>query len=277
MPTERQQLIEAYLQDRGFAGLGELAAKLGVSESTVRRDLESIESRGLARRTHGGAFWTGESKSMTLFDDRKDGRWNAKAAIANAAAELIEEGDTILLDGGSTTYELARRLTNRSLQVVTNSLPVAHVLSRGSDIDLVMIGGCVRGRTAVSIGPLAIEQIKQINVQKAFLSIAAANENGFFNSDMMLVESERAMLNAADHITVVADSEKFGKVSLSRICELSGVDRVISDTEIGSKWKTTLHDAGVDLVLSAKENASTTGIPLRNHVDPSFKEVETKR
>ncbi len=251
MATEtRRDRLRELVQARGFAALGELASSLEVSESTIRRDLELLELAGEARRTHGGVYWTGESDTIQVFESRKDDQWPAKQAIGVAAAALIEDHDTILLDGGSTTYELARQLISRPLQVVTNSLPVAHLLSTSDSIDLVMIGGCVRGRTSVTIGPMADSMLAGINVRKAFLSVAGINEQGYFNSDMMLVESEKVMLARADQAYVVADSSKFGRVSLSRLCGLQDVHGVVADDGLDSKWKQWLESAGVELVLA---------------------------
>jgi DeoR/GlpR family transcriptional regulator of sugar metabolism len=257
--TRRDQLGEC-VQASGFASLGELAASLSVSESTIRRDLEILERDGLVKRTHGGAFWTGESETMEVFRTRRDDHWMAKSAIGREAAKLIEDHDTILLDGGSTTYELARQLVGRPLQVVTNSLPVAHLLSSSDSIDLVIIGGCVRGRTAVTIGPMADAMLHSINVGKAFLSVAGITDRGYFNSNMMLVESEKAMLAAADQAIVVADSSKFGRVSLSRLCGLQEVHGVVTDTDLQTKWKDHLELAGVDLRLaqSSRQKSNTT-------------------
>lgn len=246
----RRDRLRALVQTRGFAALGELAESLTVSESTIRRDLEQLEREGLARRTHGGVFWTGEPSTMRAFRTRRDDAWAAKRAIGMAAAEMVEDHDTILLDGGSTTYELARQLVGRPLQVVTNSLPVAQLLSASDSIDLVMIGGCVRGRTSVAIGPLAEQMLHSINVGKAFLSVAGVTERGFFNSDMMLVENEQAMLASTDHAIVVADSSKFGRVSLSRLCGLGDVNAVVSDGELESAWKGRIDSAGVELRLA---------------------------
>ena len=247
----RRGRLQELIQARGFASLGELAETLNVSESTIRRDLEHLESTGIARRTHGGVFWTGGSDTMRVFETRRDADWSAKAAIGEMAAALVEDHDTILLDGGSTTYELARHLVGRPLQVVTNSLPVAHLLSSSESIDLVMIGGCVRGRTAVAIGPMADSMLHSINVGKAFLSVAGITDRGYFNSNMMLVESEKAMLASADRAIVVADSSKFGKVSLSRLCGLHEVHAVVTDSSLDSKWKEHLALAGTEVVLAA--------------------------
>ena len=139
-------------------------------------------------------------------------------AIARAASELIEEGDTILLDGGSTTYELAQLLVGRPLQVVTNSLPVANLLT-SSDADLVMVGGYIHTRTGVSLGPYAIQMLRSLNVRRAVLSVAGVNDEGFYNSNLLLVETEQAMMKAADEVIVVADSTKFGCTSLARLCQ----------------------------------------------------------
>ncbi len=247
----RRTKLRDLIQSRGFASLGELADTLQVSESTIRRDLDYLESSGTARRTHGGVFWTGGSDTLRVFETRRDTDWSAKAAIGQMAAALVEDHDTILLDGGSTTYELARHLVGRPLQVVTNSLPVAHLLASSESIDLVMIGGCVRGRTAVAIGPMADSMLHSINVGKAFLSVAGITDRGYFNSNMMLVESEKAMLSSADRAIVVADSSKFGKVSLSRLCGLHEVHAVVTDSNLDSKWKEHLALAGTEVVLAA--------------------------
>ena len=193
---------------------------------------------------------------MPIFRDRRDDRWAAKRAIGLAAAGLVEDHETILLDGGSTTYELARQLVGRPLQVVTNSLPVAQLLSASDSIDLVMIGGCVRGRTAVAIGPMTETMIRGISVSKAFLSVAGVTDRGFFNSDMMLVENEKAMLAATDRAIVVSDSSKFGRVSLSRLCGLGDVHVVISDSDLDSRWKQTLDLSGVELRLAHPDSTT---------------------
>lgn len=266
----RRDLVRQEVQTKGFASLGELADSFGVSESTIRRDLEFLESTGEARRTHGGVFWTGDTSTMRVFEDRRDAMWPAKAAIGAAAARLVDDHDTILLDGGSTTYELARHLVSRPLQVVTNSLPVAHLLSSSNSIDLVMIGGFVHGRTAVAIGPLADQMLSSINVAKAFLSVAGITERGYFNSDMMLVESEKAMIAAAGKTFVVTDHTKFGRVSLSRLCGLNEVNTVVTDSGLDSQWKSQMESAGVDLVLAAAEEKLQNEISSGQEISPGM-------
>ncbi len=126
------------LRQHGFVSILDLRDVLDVSESTIRRDLEYLEESGEAKRTHGGVFSTGPSSSVKQFGSRK-GNWDLKRAVAILAAEQIEDHETILLDGGSTTYELARQLVGRPLQIVTNSLPVANLFASNDMVDLVFL------------------------------------------------------------------------------------------------------------------------------------------
>src|ERR1700719_719117 len=198
------------VRSRGFASLPELADQLKVSESTIRRDLDYLEDVGSAKRTHGGVFYTGSSPKLPHFDERQPAQWDKKRLIARRAAELIENGDTLLLDGGTTAYEVARLLVGRPLQVVTNSLPVANLFASSANTDLVLLGGYVYPRTGVSLGPYANEMVDRLNVRKTVVSVAAINLRGFYNSNLLLVETERAMMQAAEEVIVVADSTKFG-------------------------------------------------------------------
>ncbi len=247
---QRRGELRRIVQTRGFASLSDLADSLQVSESTVRRDVEFLEQQGEARRTHGGVFWTGSAAEMRVFDTRGDSAAPQKRAIAAATAARIADGETILLDGGSTTYELARQLVSRPLQVVTNSLPVANLLSSCEQIDLVLIGGCVHHKTGVTIGPMADSQLSTLRVDKAFLSVAGIDEDGFYNSNLLLVETEKMMRRIAKETIIVADSTKFGKASLSRLCGMDDVRTVVTDLDLAESWQNRMRDAGVELVLA---------------------------
>jgi DeoR family transcriptional regulator, fructose operon transcriptional repressor len=264
LAEERRNRVLELVRLRGFASLPELASTLGVSESTVRRDLDYLEETGVARRTHGGALYTGPSPKLPHFDVRQSVEWDKKRSIAAAAGRLIEDGDTVLLDGGSTTYELARVLVDKPLQVVTNSLPVAMLFSARENVDLVLVGGYIHCRTGVSLGPYAVEMLRELNVRRAVLSVAGINAGGYYNSNLLLVETERAMMKAADEVIVVADSTKFGRTSLARMCELGEVDLVVTDFEIGQEWRTRLTDAGVRLVLADAEVLGGDGQKTNN-------------
>jgi DeoR/GlpR family transcriptional regulator of sugar metabolism len=251
LPEERRHRILEYVRLKGgFASLPELVEDLQVSESTIRRDLDYLEETGAARRTHGGVFYTGGPPKPPYVGEQP-AQWDKKQAIAAKAAELIENNDTLLLDGGSTTYELARRLVGRSLQVVTNSLPVANLFAANAYTDLVLIGGYVYPRTGVTLGAFANEMLKGVNVRKALLSVAGITERGFYNNNALLVETESAMLHAADEVIVLADSSKLGRQGLVHLCELGRVNRLVVDDEIADDWRGKIAEAGVELIVAS--------------------------
>jgi len=249
LESRRDQLLELVRQ-YGFAALPDLASSLDVSESTVRRDLDALEKSGVAKRTHGGVFYTGPSPSVAHFQQRRSQDREKKRLIAERAALLVEDGDTVLLDGGSTTYELARQLVGRGIQVVTNSLPVANLFTQVGDHDLVFIGGYVHLRTGVSLGPYANEMLQRLNVRRSFLSVAGITERGYFNSHLLLVETEREMMRSADEIVVLADSSKFGRQSLALLCALGEVDQLVVDHEIPEHWRSCVSAAGVATLVA---------------------------
>lgn len=249
---ERRNRLLELVRVRGFAALPDLADALQVSESTVRRDLDYLEDSGTAKRTHGGVFYTGSSPKLPHFDERQPAKWDKKRMIAARAVELIENGDTVLLDGGTTTYEVARLLVGRPLQVVTNSLPVANLFASSSNTDLVLLGGYVYPRTGVSLGPYANEMLSRLNVRKTVLSVAAVNIRGYFNSNLLLVETERAMMKAAEDVIVVADSTKFGHQSLAHLCPLNAVNHLVVDHEITEDWRSKIVVSGVNLLVAGQ-------------------------
>lgn len=250
LAEERRSRLLELVRNRGFAALPDLADALAVSESTVRRDLDFLEESGSAKRTHGGVFYTGSSPKLPHFDERQPAQWDKKRAIAARAAQLIQDGDTLLLDGGTTTYEVARLLVGRHLQIVTNSLPVANLFASTATTDLVLVGGYVYPRTGVSLGPYANKVLASLNVRRTVLSVAGINERGFYNSNLLLVETEQAMLEASEEVIVVADSTKFGHQSLAHLCSLDRVDYLVVDHEIDRLWRDKIAAAGVKLVIA---------------------------
>ncbi len=250
MAQERRNQLLELVRIRGFASYPELAEALDVSESTVRRDVELLEEQGSASRIHGGVLYAGTSPKLPHFDAQQSARWEQKRAIAQRTVGLIEDGDTILLDGGSTTYEVARLLVGRPIHVVTNSLPVANLFAADTASDLVMIGGNICPRTGVAQGPLADQMIGTLRVQKTVFSVAGINDEGFFNNNLLLVETERAMMRAADQVIVVADSSKFGRRSLTHLCPLGAISTLVADHGITQEWASRITAAGVKLLVA---------------------------
>ncbi len=248
---ERRSRLLELVREQGFAALPDLVERLAVSESTVRRDLEALEEAGQAKRTHGGVFYTGASPKLPHFDQLQPANWDKKRAIARKAAELIGDGDTVLLDGGTTTYEVARLLVGRPVQIVTNSLPTANLFASNANTDLVLLGGYVYPRTGVSLGPYANEMLAKLNVRRTVLSVAGINERGYYNSNLLLVETEQAMMRAAEEVIVVADSTKFGHQSLAHLASLNEVDHLVVDDGITPEWKQKITASGVRLTIAS--------------------------
>jgi len=251
----RERLLEL-IRHTGFASLRQLKSETGVSESTIRRDLDHLEETGVVKRSHGGVFYTGPSPELPHFDQRQAMHWDKKRAIAAAVAPRIEDGDTILLDGGSTTYELARLLVGRPLTVVTNSLPVANLFASSPESELILIGGYVHTATGVSLGQYADEMLSRLNARPAVLSVAgiggsnAPGAVGLYNSNALLVETERMMMKSSDRVIVVADSTKFGRRSLAQLCGLSDINTLVVDDDIDTHWRQQVTGAGVELVIA---------------------------
>ncbi|MEQ9410520.1 MAG: DeoR/GlpR family DNA-binding transcription regulator [Fuerstiella sp.] len=254
---ERRATILRIAEESGFVSLQRLMAEVGASESTIRRDLEYLDTQGQLHRTRGGAAYAGES--LTDFDIRQHRASLQKRRIAERMAGLIMAGETVLLDGGTTTLEVARNLAGKSLQVVTNSLPIASLLMNQPGIELIFVGGYVYPKTGVALGDQAIRALKDINVSRLVMSAGGVTADGLFNSNALLVETERQMIEAAERVTLVADSSKFGQRALSQLCSLSAVDEVVTDDGLTQNWREVMEAGGIRLEVVDCHSAALSG------------------
>jgi DeoR family fructose operon transcriptional repressor len=244
---ERRQTILQLVEKKGFVTLNQLMDLVGASDSTIRRDLEVLDGNGQIRRTRGGATYVGES--LTSFDVRRTRARKQKENIAEAAAALVQTGETVILDGGTTTVEVARELVGRSLQVVTNSIPIVNALVNSPETELIVIGGFLYPKTGVNLGPLAVEALRSIHARRLFISVGGITANSLFNSNALLVETERQMIEAAEEVIVVSDSSKLGHSALALLCPLETVDRLITDAGITDEWREICEAAGIELIV----------------------------
>jgi DeoR/GlpR family transcriptional regulator of sugar metabolism len=244
---ERRNQILQLVEIKGFVSLHDLTNDVQASESTIRRDLEYLDGIGQVRRTRGGAAYVGES--LSGFEERRSQATGQKQQIAAATAKLVHSGETILLDGGTTTLEVARQLIGKSLQVVTNSLPIINLLVSQPEIELMVIGGYLYPKTGVFLGPLAASALQDIHARQLIVSVGGITEKGLFNRNALLVETELKMIEAADEVIVVSDSSKLGHSALSQLCPLDVVDRLVIDSGITSEWKELIEQAGVELTI----------------------------
>jgi DeoR/GlpR family transcriptional regulator of sugar metabolism len=254
---ERRQKLLDIVNQRGYVPLPELVAQIGVSESTVRRDLEHLHEAGLVRRTHGGAIAVNGAAALPAFEERT-GRSNAeKIAIGQRTAAIIEDGETVLLDGGTTTLEVARCLVGRTLQVVTNSLPIAHLLAASRSIDLVLLGGYVYPKTGVALGAITQQALKDLHVRRLVMSVGGATERGLYNGNVLLVETERAMMRCAEETVVVADHSKFGRQALAFLDDWSGIHRVVVDEGLTEEQRAMV-PSHVEVIVATAQRVHAT-------------------
>jgi DeoR/GlpR family transcriptional regulator of sugar metabolism len=246
---------------QGYATLDELVRSLDVSESTIRRDLEVLDLAGAIKRTHGGAVYTGEVRSMPAFEDRTAAAAAEKRGIGLAVARLLQDGDTVLLDGGTTTLEVARALVGRRLQVVTNSLPIAQLLASSQQTYLILLGGYVYPRTGVALGPLAIATMQSIRVRTAVLGAGGVVAEGIYNSNSLLVETERQMMECAQEVMIAADHTKFGRLALARLCGLDEVDHIVVDEGLSEPDRAMLSEVGVTVHVVPVDQSRNNGAP----------------
>jgi DeoR/GlpR family transcriptional regulator of sugar metabolism len=234
---------------------------VGSSESTIRRDLEFLDASGQIQRTRGGAAFL--ATNQPDFDTRQHQASVEKQSIARRTAELIQSGETVVLDGGTTTLEVARHLSGKSLQVLTNSLPIAQVLMNSPEIELILIGGYVYPKTGVALGELAMDALRKIHAHRLVMGTGGITAEGLFNSNALLVETERQMIRAAAQVTLVADSSKFGQRALTHLCPLDDVNEIVTDDGITEAWQHVLESAGlrVEIVRTGKSVNRTAAQP----------------
>ena len=249
--AERQLRIRQMLETRDFVDLETLCRELDASESSVRRDLDILEEEGLLRRVYGGAVSLQTTPART-FDyavesERLSGE---KDRIAKLAAGLIEPGQTVILDGGSTVAAVARELSSKSLHIVTNSLPIAESLESLRNIELTLTGGYLDPRLRVMLGPFCEQMLGAIRADALIMGIGSISEAGYSNNNTLVVGSEQKMIEVARKVIIVADHTKFGRGGMIPVAPLSAAHLVISDKGVAPEYVELLRANGVEVMLS---------------------------
>jgi DeoR/GlpR family transcriptional regulator of sugar metabolism len=252
LPEDRRQRILDLIETDGFGAVDDLSKRFDVSEMTIRRDLDALESEGLIKRVYGGATSNRGRSYEPPFFLRKRKLTAVKERIGRRAAELITGGDSVALDVGTTTLEIARHLDDRhNLTVVTPSLPVANLLAGQPDIRLILAGGIVRPRELSLVGHLAEHAFDELHVDKLFLGIAGIDfETGLTEFNMEDAQVKRAMLGSASECIVVADATKFGRTTFAAVAKLDSVDRIVTDESIRRETVDRLLDMDVEVILA---------------------------
>jgi len=250
-PTERRQIIAERLSSVGELNYVTLAEEFNVSEMTIRRDCEDLEQRGVGRRVRGGITTLISRGYEPPRSYRESLELNAKARIAAAAAALVSDGDTLILDVGTTNLELARKLHGRrGLTVVTASLPIAIELSEQGGIQIIVTGGSLRPGELSLTGGIAEDMMRRFNCDLAFIGVGGvAASAGFTDFFPEAAHIKAAAMQSARRVVALADSTKVGRVAFSKFAELSDVDLLVTDAAADAYPVRDLRAKGLEIQL----------------------------
>lgn len=252
LANQRRERILASIREDGFAKVSDLSKMFKVSEVTIRQDLEKIEKEGLIYREHGGAVIKNMSDHVRNIELINLENIDLKRLIGARAAQYIEEGDTIILDSGSTTTEIAKCLLDRKeLTVITNSLNIALILGVNPGINLVLTGGEFKAPTLSLTGQKAADFFSGINVDKLFLATAGISlKSGLTYPSISDLVVKRAMIGVADQVYLVADSTKIGKSAFASLGALSLIHYLITDNGITEKDKKHFLEHEIEFIIA---------------------------
>jgi len=254
LKPERELSIIRQLRASGVVRVSGLSEMLGVSENTIRRDLHRLQNLGILKRTYGGAILCEDSKGLDDIEWQERARKfpKEKERIGYAAAEMIKDGEAIILDAGTTTMQIARCLNNeRNLTVVTNAVNIGMELSNKKGVTVVLTGGIFREISVSLVGPLAEDFLNNnIHVDKVFLSAGGVNvENGVTNANTIEVPIKRAMVRAAKETILVVTHDKIGKSSFTQIVPINEVDKIITDRDSPKDQVELIRKQGIEVIL----------------------------
>jgi DeoR family transcriptional regulator of aga operon len=250
LKIERHSFIRKLVEERGRVTVPELSAHFDVSEATIRRDLEELDGKGWVRRTHGGAVRAERASKEPPIMQRISDQQSEKQRIGDATAKIIQEGQTIFLGSGTTVLEVAKHLPESiQLTVITNSLPVVNHLANYPNIELVVIGGMLRHSELSMVGHIAEQAVKEFRAHKVILGMHAIDaHHGFTNDFLPETMTDRAILDIAPQVIVVADHTKFGRVSSVLVSAVSAADSVVTDNKTPKECVAELIEMGIEVI-----------------------------
>jgi DeoR/GlpR family transcriptional regulator of sugar metabolism len=246
LAAQRRRLILRTVRSDHGVQVVDLAQRFGVSEMTVRRDLSQLQREGKLTRVHGGAVSEAEEPPFAAIAiERRD----AKERVGRAAADLVEDGRTIMIDIGTTTLELARALRGRELTVITTNLAVVEELMPDPRIELVLLGGAVRRNYRSLVGVLAEDALRQVSADIAFLGASGIRSEDLAVMDTTMVEVpiKRGMIASARRSILLVDAAKFAQGGVVRVCPIDELDGIVTDADASDPLVHRIQRAGVEV------------------------------
>jgi DeoR/GlpR family transcriptional regulator of sugar metabolism len=242
------RLLEAL--NAGEIDVDDLARRFDVSASTVRRDLQHLSRHNAVRRTYGGAILTGHAAETTL-EQRLAVQGRQKQAIAQAAIDLIEDGDTLILDAGSTVAAFGRLLLQRRLRVITNNLALLPFLAKAPSIDLMVLGGALRSTSMSTMGPLAHDALRRMTADRAIMSAdGVVSGRGLCEADLEQVALKSLMMEQAKDVIVLADAGKLGRAEQDAWAPLPRQWTLVTDAGVSDDQRQRLTEAGARVIVA---------------------------
>jgi DeoR/GlpR family transcriptional regulator of sugar metabolism len=248
MLNDRQVNILKLLEENNQTSVNELSIRLGVSSATIRQDLRFLEIEGLIKRVHGGAVL----EDAEDLSNRLGVNYDKKLRIARKAAGLVNDGETILIESGSTNALLARELVKKkNITIITTNVFIARQLRKSKQSDIIILGGLYQQGSESLVGKITRVSLDQINFDKAFIGIDGyTTEAGFTIRDLFRAEISSYIIRKASDAIIISDSSKFGKKELTNICYLSDINRITTDNELNVTYQDEFRKAGIDLIMS---------------------------
>jgi len=247
LPAQRRQEILRAVRG-GQAHVSDLAESFGVSEMTVRRDLRLLAGDGKLERVRGGAVDSGMEEPFAQIEVE---RLDVKDRIGAAAAAMVEDGQTVMIDIGTSTLQMARHLHGRRVTVVTTNLAVLEELLPDPDIELVLPGGIVRRNYRSLVGVVAEDSLRQLKADMTFLGTSAVDaELGVWDTTMVEVPIKRLMIAAAECVVLLADAAKFSMTGVVRVCGAESLDRIVTDAPVPQASRATLATASIEVTIA---------------------------
>lgn len=246
---ERYQVILQMLEEESRVKVNQLTQHFGVSESTIRRDLQDMEEKGMLTRTHGGAVKNPDADAEPTFQQKEDIHQGEKARIGKIAAGLVRDGESILIDSGTTTLELAKNIQAKNIIAITNSVDVAQILSEKEQVEVILTGGSFRNNTRSMVGPICDQTLRQFRPDKVFLGMnGIALKDGLTTPNLLEATTKSVMLQSAKKAYVLADPSKFGKVNLSVVGSVKDISAVITTSTLGDEIMKAYKEYGIKLI-----------------------------
>ena len=253
LAEERRQKIREVLERDGRVTIEDIVARFKVSAVTARTDLDTLAERGDALRSHGGAVRQLNPVVDYPLRFKETIHHAEKVRIGHAAAELIQPHQTLILDSGTTTAQIARRIKTariHPLTVITNALNIALELAEAEGISMIVVGGLLRRASSSFVGPQAERMLEDLHADHLFLAVDGLHpEDGFSTPDILEAQLNNVMIRVSNQVTVVADASKFGRRSLSLIGKINCAQRIITDSRVSNEVAASLRAKGLEVVI----------------------------